>query len=101
MRPAISAGSGSCPNRETGHRTARRVGYSKVKFAPDSPQEGAGFEPSVPRDTPKFSTPAHVTCLTSCTRKKVGANENRYYEGAGRGTERRYGAGGEEWQLRR
>jgi len=52
MRPAISAGSGSCPNRETGHRTARRVGYSKVKFAPDSPQERAGFEPSVPRSAP-------------------------------------------------
>ena len=34
------------------------------------PLEGAGFEPSVPRDTPKFSTPAHVTRLTSCTRKK-------------------------------
>jgi hypothetical protein len=35
----------------------------------DSPLEEAGFEPSVPRDTPKFSTPAHVTCLTPCTRK--------------------------------
>src|SRR6516225_7116467 len=35
----------------------------------DSPLEEAGFEPSVPRDTPKFSTPAHVTCFTSCTRK--------------------------------
>src|SRR6516165_12460645 len=34
----------------------------------DSPLEEAGFEPSVPRDTPKFSTPAHVTCLTPCTR---------------------------------
>ena len=32
---------------------------------------------------PSFSTPAHVTCLTPCTRK-VGANENRYYEDAGR-----------------
>ena len=37
--------------------------------SPDSPLEEAGFEPSVPRDTPKFSTPAHVTCLTPCTRK--------------------------------
>ena len=35
----------------------------------DPSLEGVGFEPSVPRDTPKFSTPAHVTCLTSCTRK--------------------------------
>src|SRR6516162_2680250 len=34
----------------------------------DSLLEEAGFEPSVPRDTPKFSTPAHVTCLTPCTR---------------------------------
>jgi hypothetical protein len=28
---------------------------------PDSVQEEAGFEPSVPRDTTKFSMPAHVT----------------------------------------
>src|SRR6516162_3333118 len=35
----------------------------------DSPLEEAGFEPSVPRDKPKFSTPAHVTCLTPYTRK--------------------------------
>ena len=27
----------------------------------DSPLEEAGFEPLVPRDTTKFSTPAHVT----------------------------------------
>jgi len=47
MRPVISAAIRLVPN-ETGHRTARRVGYSKVKFAPDSPLEGTGFEPSVP-----------------------------------------------------
>src|SRR6516225_6193092 len=46
----------------------RRQG-NEVRFAADSPPEEAGFEPSVPRDTPKFSTPAHVTCLTPCTRK--------------------------------
>src|SRR6516165_2902520 len=32
---------------------------------------------------PSFSAPAHVTCLTPA-RGKVGANENRYYEDAGR-----------------
>jgi hypothetical protein len=46
-----------------------RAAPEKVRFAIDSPVEEAGFEPSVPRDTPKFSTPAHVTCLTPCTRK--------------------------------
>jgi hypothetical protein len=33
----------------------------RTKFAADSPLEEAGFEPLVPRDTTKFSTPAHVT----------------------------------------
>jgi len=33
------------------------------RFAVDSPLEEAGFEPSVPRDTTKFSTPAHVTAF--------------------------------------
>src|SRR6516164_259167 len=37
--------------------------------SPDSPLEEAGFEPLVPRDTTKFSTPAHYFCLTPCTRK--------------------------------
>src|SRR6202035_6091750 len=32
------------------------------RFATDSPLEGAGFEPSVPRDTTKVSGPAHVAC---------------------------------------
>ena len=35
----------------------------------DSPLEKAGFEPLVPRDTTMFSTPAHHSCLTPCTRK--------------------------------
>src|SRR6516225_4650728 len=51
---------GPCP--EIGFRPS-------LGISPDSPLEEAGFEPSVPRDTPKFSTPAHVTCLTPCTRK--------------------------------
>jgi len=46
----------------------RRI-LARDRFAPDSPLEETRFEPSVPRDTPKFSTPAHVTCLTPCTRK--------------------------------
>ena len=50
----------------------------------DSPLEEAGFEPSVPRDTPKFSTPAHVTCLTPCTR--TGRRE-REMPAASRGTD--------------
>ena len=35
----------------------------------DSSLEEPGFEPLVPRDTTKFSTPAHHFCLTPCTRK--------------------------------
>ena len=57
MRPVISAAIRLVPN-ETGHRTARRVGYSKVKFAPDSPLEGTGFEPSVPHDAIDISKTA-------------------------------------------
>src|SRR6202011_5793716 len=45
-------------------------GGEEVRFATDSPLEEAGFEPSVPRDTTKFSMPAHVTlCLVPRTRK--------------------------------
>src|SRR5215469_12657191 len=58
------------------HLTARRGS----KFL-DSLLEKAGFEPSVPRDTPKFSTPAHVTCLTSCTRKKSNVAARRLPRG--------------------
>jgi hypothetical protein len=53
-------------------------------FFSDSLQEEAGFEPSVPRDTTKFSTPAHVTSASLPARGKVGANENRHHEDAGR-----------------
>ena len=50
-------------------RLRRLMELAPKIFGRDSPLEGAGLEPSVPRDTPKFSTPAHVTCFTSCTRK--------------------------------
>jgi hypothetical protein len=50
----------------------------------DSPLEKAGFEPSVPRDTTKFSMPAHVTYAWFPARGKVGANEYRHHEDAGR-----------------
>jgi hypothetical protein len=56
----------------------------KVRFAPDSPLEEAGFEPSVPRDTTKFSMLAHVTYAWFPARGKVCANENRHHEDAGR-----------------
>src|SRR6516225_144076 len=42
--------------------------HARSWISPDSPLEEAGSEPSVPRDTPKFSAPAHVTCLTPCAR---------------------------------
>jgi len=48
---------------------ASRRGNTNPGERPDCLLEEAGFEPSVPRDTPKFSTPAHVTCLTPYTRK--------------------------------
>jgi hypothetical protein len=38
----------------------RKVPASQLRFAPDSPLEGTGFEPSVPRDTTKVSGPADV-----------------------------------------
>jgi hypothetical protein len=37
-----------------------RVEIPKFEFATDSPLEGSGFEPSVPRDTTKVSEPAQV-----------------------------------------
>jgi hypothetical protein len=65
----------------TGERCLSRL---KVRFETDSPLEEAGFEPSVPRDTTKFSTPAHVTYAWFPARGKVGANENRHHEDARR-----------------
>ena len=53
------------------------------KFA-DSPLEEERFEPSVPRDTTKFSMPAHVTYAWFPARGKVGANESRHHDDAGR-----------------
>jgi hypothetical protein len=53
------------------------------KFA-DSPLEEERFEPSVPRDTTKFSMPAHVTYAWFPARGKVGANESRPHDDAGR-----------------
>jgi ABC transporter substrate binding protein len=50
----------------------------------DSPLEEAGFEPSVPRDTTKFSMPANVTYAWFPARGKVDANEYRHHEDAGR-----------------
>jgi hypothetical protein len=32
----------------------------EVRFAQDSPPEGTGFEPSVPRDTTEVSRAAHI-----------------------------------------
>ena len=52
------------------------------RFVGDSLLEEAGFEPSVPRDTTKFSMPAHVTYAWFPARGKVGANENRHHEDA-------------------
>src|SRR6516164_9965163 len=49
-----------------GLRRDRDEPAAQYRSSRDSPLEEAGFEPSVPRD-PKFSTPAHVTCLTPCT----------------------------------
>src|SRR5271165_7149117 len=40
--------------------TRRGSRLARSEFAADSPLEEAGFEPSVPRETTKFSTPAHV-----------------------------------------
>src|SRR5215831_14022806 len=50
----------------------------------DSPLEEERFEPSVPRDTTKFSMPAHVTYAWFPARGKVGANESRHHDDAGR-----------------
>ena len=63
---------------------AEECGDDGTEFAADSPLEEAGFEPSVPRDTTKFSMPAHVTYAWFPAHGKVGANENRHHEDAGR-----------------
>jgi hypothetical protein len=47
----------------------------EVRFAVDSPLEGTGFEPSVPRDTTKFSTWAHVASTRSLSHGEVGAKK--------------------------
>ena len=54
---------------ELGFERRSGIDLSRCSGLCDSSLEEARFEPSVPRDTPKFSTPAHVTCLTPCTRK--------------------------------
>src|SRR6266481_8830164 len=59
-------------------------GVCWIRSSSDSPLEEAGFEPSVPRDTTKFSMPAHVTYAWFPARGKVGANEYRHHEDAGR-----------------
>src|SRR6516165_4059915 len=59
-------------NQPTCHAASpryRSTAGRKSQVCTDSPLEGTGFKPWVPRDTTKFSTPAHVTCLTPCTRK--------------------------------
>jgi hypothetical protein len=62
----------------------RRTASLRYWFAADSSLEEAGFEPSVPRDTTKFSMPAHVTYAWFPARGKVGASEYRHHEDAGR-----------------
>ena len=69
----------------------------RVRFAPDSPLEGTGFEPSVPRDTTNLSSRLWLVPAN----RKVGAKENHEASGPSpRGTDRRSRAGGEAWQLR-
>jgi len=46
----------------------------KIRFAPDSPLEGTGFEPSVPRDTTNLSSRLWLVPAN----RKVGAKENRH-----------------------
>jgi hypothetical protein len=43
----------------------RTLAGGSERFAPDSLLEGAGFEPSVPRDTTRISRPAYVACACS------------------------------------
>src|SRR6266850_2851706 len=47
---------------------------SSPPFAPDSPVEGTGFEPSVPRDTTNLSSRLWLVPAN----RKVGAKENRH-----------------------
>jgi hypothetical protein len=70
--------------RPPARRLSRLGGFAPKQFAPDSALEGTGFEPSVPCDTTKFSTPAIVTYAWFPARGKVGANDNRHHEDAGR-----------------
>jgi hypothetical protein len=51
---------GPSPDEGPHFATATDGIASRVKFAPDSPLEEAGFEPLVPRDTSKISRGAHA-----------------------------------------
>jgi hypothetical protein len=49
---------------------------SKVKFAPDSPQEGDGFEPSVPGRKATASRRTFVTAMTVPERASLLSSES-------------------------
>jgi len=63
----------------------------------DSPQEGNGFEPSVPRHITKVSK-GFMSALLDSPSTEGGKNESRHHDDAEvlGGTDRRYGAGGED-----
>jgi hypothetical protein len=64
-------------------RVNRGRSLPPVQFVADSPLEGTGFEPSVPRDTAK-PRPVHLTLARFPETEKVGANENRQHKDARR-----------------
>jgi hypothetical protein len=61
----------------------------KIRFAPDSPLEGAGFEPSVPRDTTKFRGRLMSLLLDSPHAEKSARTrtDTTRMRGASRGTD--------------
>src|SRR5215831_2006078 len=54
-------------------RTIGSASWRAHEVRPDSLPEGAGFEPSVPRETAKFSRAAHVASARFLANGKLGA----------------------------
>src|SRR5215510_8566207 len=63
-------------------RTIGSASWRAHEVRPDSLPEEAGFEPSVPRETAKFSRAAHVASARFLANGKLGANDNRDHEDA-------------------
>ena len=97
-----------CAFRRVAHRNGIprcRNSTGQVRFGSDSPLERARFEPSVPGDTTEVSKNRLMSPLPGFPPTKNSRREREprpaRTPGIFRGTERCYGAGGEEWQLRR